>query len=360
MVVLGAGASYDAVNESVMSYDSNWRPPLTIDLFQNRPVFNSVLLEMYPQAIPVAQHLRERLDRPQANLEAELASLIEQSKRYQPLVSELLAARFYIQWVISEAGKAVGSVGMTNYASLVRKLDIWRHGLDEPVLYVTFNYDTLIEDAFRSALGMRMSSLAEYVSSNRAKLVKLHGSVHWYREITVEIARSKPVMSKDELRTAVIEQAADLQVSDDVTVMYVPGRVQTTRGRPEYTPNLLYPAIAVPVEAKPRYECPSSHLQALTELLPSVDRVLTIGWKGQEEGFLELMRTHLPANVHGHVVGNDPTRAEAVRQHLEERTGITQWTGVSHGGFSSFVRGEELSNLLELRGPVSSPERPAS
>ncbi len=72
-------------------------------------------------------------------------------------------------------------VRQTNYRTLLGEIDQQRKS--EPVCFVTFNYDTLLEEAF-SSLDIRFVSLDDYVSRNDYRIIKLHGSVSWVREVT--------------------------------------------------------------------------------------------------------------------------------------------------------------------------------
>jgi hypothetical protein len=54
--------------------------------------------------------------------------------------------------------------GCTYYLALLNYLLEWQERSKEPIRIVTFNYDTLIEDALRSIFtGWRFDSVASYV-----------------------------------------------------------------------------------------------------------------------------------------------------------------------------------------------------
>ena len=63
--------------------------------------------------------------------------------------------------------------GVTNYKTLLDQLEHYRRP-DETVCLVTFNYDTLLEDALPT-VGLKVLEIADYISSDRYKLIKLHG-----------------------------------------------------------------------------------------------------------------------------------------------------------------------------------------
>src|SRR5229473_7913679 len=70
-VVVGAGASHDSIaNEPddtppqnrMTAIDPKYKPPLTKDLFTPQPAFNEIL-NMYPLASGLSEHIRTRLRR---------------------------------------------------------------------------------------------------------------------------------------------------------------------------------------------------------------------------------------------------------------------------------------------------------
>ena len=58
-----------------------------------------------------------------------------------------------------------------------------QRGKGEKVCLVTFNYDTLLEDAIIDALdGVPLHTIDDYVASDY-KVIKLHGSINWAHPI---------------------------------------------------------------------------------------------------------------------------------------------------------------------------------
>src|SRR5207244_836965 len=87
-------------------------------------------------------------------------------------------------WSCAQATIAATSHA-TNTAALLRRLDRWR-AADEhrEIAVVTFNYDTLLEDAAQATLLLEFGSLSNYVDATRKwQFFKLHGSANWAQEI---------------------------------------------------------------------------------------------------------------------------------------------------------------------------------
>ena len=66
--------------------------------------------------------------------------------------------------------------GVTNY-TLLDEIEGWRSKQNELVRLVTFNYDTMIEQALPS-VGVKIAAMHDYISQRYA-LIKHHGSVNW-------------------------------------------------------------------------------------------------------------------------------------------------------------------------------------
>lgn len=76
---------------------------------------------------------------------------------------------------------------------------------------MTFNYDRMIESALRS-LGVTIEGIPQYIAGSAFKLFKLHGSIHWGREV------DEPVIDVDdrnvwEVGRELIRRAAELGTS---------------------------------------------------------------------------------------------------------------------------------------------------
>jgi hypothetical protein len=333
MVVFGAGASYDSSPDFPVSNTHKLRPPLADTLFVNREEFRDArgqfpeFHEIIPELLPGrGRPLEESLQR----LEAEGAT--NPQRRQQ-----LTAVRYYLQSIfrnlVPQWLTATG--GVTNYLALLGQINHHRKG-DEPVCLVTFNYDTLLEAAL-ARYGMRFEVPNDYISSNDFKLFKLHGSENWGR--CLNAAPSQVVAGK---RTTdpwakpheMIEHVESLNISDQFVVTGV--------GVPHTGPP-LYPAIAIPVLNKNVFECPPAHIGTLTHLIPRVTKVLTIGWRANEEHFLQLLRK-LPS-VSIVTVAGEPPDAEEILNKIRA-LGMPVQDADFFASFSDTIAERRLDPLL--------------
>jgi hypothetical protein len=199
MVVFGAGASHDSIDVKPpgagnpgWEIDEEFRPPLAKDLFGPRKLFADAI-SRFPQLQSVVPVLRN----PHGKLvEAALRELQEEGSEYPEAHRQIMAVRYYLQFVLRECerGWRTASKNVTNYKVLLNGINRWRRP-DDVVCLVTFNYDTLIEDAIR-LFGTRsdqtevsdVEKVDQIVFGNPFyKLFKLHGSVNWARTVQYPI-----------------------------------------------------------------------------------------------------------------------------------------------------------------------------
>jgi hypothetical protein len=335
MVVFGAGASYDSSSsfppETFPPPDE--RPPLANQLFEDRPLFVS-LRDQFPKCLPVIPYLQ----RPPAGTSVEhvLETLQSESDSYPERYKQLAAIRYYLHLMLWECGEAWKGLisGVTNYKTLLDQIQRWKSPEDE-VLLVTFNYDTLLEDALPT-VGINPDSISGYVKGNY-KVVKLHGSVNWARPVNASINLAG--RSAWQVARELIDRAAELEIGEPYEVVRDhPIGISNSRA--------VFPALAIPVETKPGYECPPEHLRILEEYLPRVTKVLLVGWRATEKRFLDSMAEKLGRDSRVLVVSSDKDRANEVIDRLRNAgVGAGQFYA-SKGGFTRFVARREADEFL--------------
>lgn len=252
MVIFGAGASYDSV-PAVPAGKVNpgpFRPPLARDLFERTDLTMQAMAEF-----PQCQAIMPDLQNSSNNETVEHVLQGFQDEDHPLRRRQLAAVRFYLQFMISkcqEDWKPVTRAG-TNYQVLLSRLEHIR-GPEEQVCLVTFNYDTMLEEAIWSTLGLPMRDLTDYIADPNYKVIKPHGSVNWAHQ--VHTYRSETVHARG-LAWELIDRVDQLNISSaySITAARPPGR--SVENKP------LFPAIAIPIERKSTYECPDDHLEAL-------------------------------------------------------------------------------------------------
>ena len=342
MVIFGAGASYDCdPSQPPKRHEalSNPRLPLANELFEDRYLMLGNVSD-YRQCRPIIPFLRSSPHGP-VTVERVLEGYREEVSIYPRRQSQLAAIKYYLQLMVWRCqrpwSRAEGPThGITNHVALLDQIEQFRHP-QETVLLVTFNYDTLLETALES-VDLHIHSIDHYISDPRYKLIKLHGSVNWGRVVIrhddLKVLRDKPPALAHEL----IEGVTDQMVSGEY-------RASVTPPLAMLGDDLLFPAIAIPVETKKDYECPDQHLRALEELLPNVTKLLIIGWRGAEAHFLALVKKRFTRSVPGFVVsGNHEDATETIA--TIQKAGINVHLRPASGGFTKFILKKEICALL--------------
>jgi hypothetical protein len=282
-IIFGAGASYDFLPDYPAGAPNDplraKRIPLANDLFDNRPEFAAIAKD-HRRLLPLLPELRNRGGSSVEELLEDLRSL-DRANRYWPIrQSELMAVRFYLQSAVWSAQEIMlqKSNGISNYAGLIRNIEEFRSS-DDPVILITFNYDTLIEQALSVVFSqLNFSSIQDYIRRPEYKLFKLHGSLNWGNPV-LDDARLAVTGTETQVKESIIELAPqydyeieDFQVFDRPQVVH--------RG------HAMLPAISIPVRTKSHFSCPPEWLPLLYQRLEGVRNILVIGWSAGEDHFL--------------------------------------------------------------------------
>lgn len=327
MVIFGAGASYDSSPDKPPGPEAphSTRPPLADKLFVGHQPYRQ-FRDKFPQFLDVVGQL---LPRNNWSVEDALQRLVQDAKKNQSRRQQLTAIRFYLQslldYLTSQWLNETG--GATNYGGLIDQIENHRTDPD-PICFVTFNYDTLLESALSSRYGSEFGVTADYVSPKQFKLFKLHGSTDWAH--TLDAVPPGVSTSAD-----MIAHAANISPSANIITL-----ASYAGGAP------LYPAIAIPVVKKSVFECPQEHIQELKALLPKVTKILAIGWRGTEDHFLELLH-HGAASTGISVVTIAGTEKEAedTLGRLRSVSFPVTYTA-EYAGFSSVLAARTLDEFL--------------
>ena len=341
LAVFGAGASYDSVpskppargSTAIRPQQPN-RLPLASELFLDTGVFADSLAR-FPQCHPIVPYLQAIP--PGETLEHTLEVLQAESETDPERRRQIAAIRFYLHYVISECERHWKDLarGITNYVTLLDQLRRCRKD-GEPVLLATLNYDRMIESALES-VGVTIDSIPKYIQSEKFKLFKLHGSVHWGREVETDIENIKD-LNVWQVGRELIQRSADLKITDRFRMIH-----EYPIGKIDDVP--LFPAIAIPVERKNEFECPSDHLDCLQLHLKKVTKIILVGWSATERNFLDLLSGSLRQEVPVCVVAGEKRFAEDVLGRREEAN-VPAAGQPTDFGFSEFVTQREAEEFL--------------
>jgi hypothetical protein len=335
MIIFGAGASYDSVAHvpEVENGSEDSRPPLANQLFDTR---FADTITYFPQLNGIITNLRFRPDN--ESIEQTLQRIQSEGEVNEARIRQLAAIRCYLQNMLweCEAKWRERHRGVNNYTALLDQIEHWRVQTKEKICLVTFNYDRMLEEALIS-LGVTTNKLEDYVKDERYTLIKIHGSVNWARELEGDIptfSNSNPWTMTSEL----IDFAPRLKLSTRY-------RIIENRPTPSVPDAILFPALAIPLEQKNDFECPIEHLNVFKSIIPEVDKLITIGWRGKELHFLSLLAENLQNEIHGIAIsGNNEFSNETIRNICS--VGIKCNFTPHHGGFTNLITSLAISSFL--------------
>jgi hypothetical protein len=327
LVILGAGASYDSIGplQHNANYPDKTRPPLAGELFDDRDLFRDVASKYGPASalFPTLRHAGHH-----GSIEAALSELQSEVSEHPSRIKQLAALRFYIRDVIEgvcQQWTSGSRESQLNHHALLEQLEFGRR--DEPVLIVTFNYDPYVEYALKRN-GNAVGNLRAYIQDTHFPLFKLHGSANWSREVTLSgLIDHRDLQNGGLDASGLIKYAAQWREGDT----FIANHTTYSEGRH------FVPAIAIPVQSKSAFQCPGYHLSRLREMLPQVDRILTVGWRAQEEHFLRLLAEHATNPVRLFIVSGNSKAAEETETHLRRARLLVESAEATDLGFTDLV-----------------------
>jgi hypothetical protein len=282
MVIFGAGASYDSFSSVPPGPPGDpgdrirypHRPPIANELFDFGEFRG--LLDKYPQCRPLIPLLEKA-----SNVEDVMGGW--QANADDMRLRQLAAIRYYLRDLIHwcQGQWRVVTRGVSNYGTILDQ--VRSH---PKVSLVTFNYDTMIEEALVD-LRVRIDSMDGYLADRQFKLFKLHGSIDWVQRASFK-GRGRD--HRWNSAAEIIDYAPDLEPTTNFD-RFGNGSLPTVLQVPDVVVRLipLIPALAIPTAVKSTFICPRDHLETLREAIPQVTRILIVGWKAAEQHFLELL-----------------------------------------------------------------------
>jgi len=356
MVVFGAGASYDSIPSRPPPRQriagvlgdpiSGYRLPLAKELFEDRPLFNDWLAR-FEHCQGVIVRLRNACKA--GSLEHELQKMQDEAKNNPWRHKQLAAVQFYLQSMLWDCKRELdndSTTTSTNYKELLVQIEDSRIQKNEKICLVTFNYDTMLEDAL-PLVGVEINDLHDYVGNENYKIIKLHGSVNWAHRVAAPIEEF-PDTGDLGVANEVIERRAELNILPEFRIIHRPLGGNLALGYPPLE-EPLFPALAIPVENKREYEyeCPEDHLKALRDFIPEVSKMLLIGWRGTETAFLQSLKENLRKMVYVMAVNGELAAAKEANDRLCNAGVQGRFEGLEVG-FSQFVASREVERLLKI------------
>ena len=233
----------------------------------------------------------------------------------------------------------------TSYLQLASDL-LGEHPHD--VLFLTLNYDDLLEWALTRLYPeeYRFTGMADYVAdARRAKVVKLHGSIDWFRLLPADGNAAWATAAREFDIYAPLPDH-EIIVSDQPHDVYMV-TVQDHR---------VYPVLTVPLAGKgpANTVCPSSHIAAAKEFIGGCSKFLIIGTSGLDADLLALLDSAVVPSSRPlvHVVDKGPGSLTVLGRFEE---GVRAFRGASQPaplsvfakGFRNYLSSQQLQTFLQ-------------
>ncbi|MBK8088090.1 MAG: hypothetical protein IPK31_09140 [Chitinophagaceae bacterium] len=178
MVIFGAGASLDYTFDQ----EDSVRPPLGNDLFSD--TFSNLISQFKGVESLSSQILQSK------NIEIFFQEQWNNIKNtHNPkLLNKLIDTQYYLHYLFRHLSTTCRNNRKNNYSSFFQSLENYliTKGWDEKAMIVSFNYDTLIENALSHSLDYTFTDFGDYINykNSRFLLFKPHGSWNWVRYIS--------------------------------------------------------------------------------------------------------------------------------------------------------------------------------
>jgi hypothetical protein len=170
--------------DSVYSYDNEvsskpWKPPLCNELFGLREEFNPIL-NNYKGARSLRSEILTYTD-----IESYFQKKWNFANDYNDLqlINNLINIQYYLSELFCKISINYSNAGPSNIDVIVTKAHEYSIKKRKNIVFVTFNYDTLIEDSFYRVLDRKISSINDYINTD-LKLIKCHGSCNWFKRFS--------------------------------------------------------------------------------------------------------------------------------------------------------------------------------
>lgn len=344
LVIVGAGASFDCLGSDVSDDQvlhvpglpalsaAQCRPPLAAQLADPSPLGNRTLGK-WDKARPVVDSLRREMlhadndDARAPTLEQALRVYQDRSKEIPKHELHLLTFRFYLQDLLWRATSYMMcdelAGGVTNYLSLLSECMRWVSKGDRCVVFVSFNYDLLLERALESYGILNAGSIDSYVEDDTVTLLKPHGSIQWGWKVGPNQEHIAYTVDPYRHGAESVKQALHYGVDDSSLDVFYYAPHERDVDVALRTSNPMVPALALPIEGKSELIWPQSQSERLSSLEGGrVTRLLTVGWRGAEGHFLDRLKPVISPSAKALVVAKDRVESEEVASHLEKETNL--------------------------------------
>jgi hypothetical protein len=368
LLITGAGASYDVINEDIISSEatgtSSYRPPLTRNLFypslsdsgevgspNEEGGYVLTCLKEHPLAAQAGYEFHNRFGKnnEEANLELFLSEL--KNNRKFIIKKQFWAMPLYLYELFNKISDNYlpTPYGLpSNYKSLIDKISQSNYN---QIIWLNLNYDLLADYAIKISTNNELKAFHDYMELETQDGLKImytkpHGSVNWFKKINdanIEWINIKlghlPTGFESRLSTEIYtSNLAQIRHAEDHAKGFHSIKF----------PEGWYPAITAPIgQYDPVYP---EHIENIVPELKKTDAIICIGFGALDKDILDLIKLKMPEIKKLQIVNG--TREAGDRVHLKiinhcGNVKLNHREAIFEGGFTQFVK-EGIQSWLAL------------
>ncbi len=287
LVIFGAGASYDSIHSyynELSNANESWKPPLANEIFSNRESFLEIIKDYegalsLKSAAKVHDYIEEYFQ--------ELWDFAVDNNDNLSL-SKIINTQYFFQRLFFKISNKYCNIGDSNYDIMSNFAYKYTTEYNKEIVFVSFNYDILLEKAIEKTLHIEFRSIDDYLKYN-IKYIKPHGSCNWFKNfkdlegkgvIFDKTGKNNETFVKNLYKKNISYEIIERRLEDEIVI------------RDEFNTKDRFglPQLLLPLKNKDEFVMPNSHLNYLKKYLKKVDAILIIGWKGTEEKFQNLLQ----------------------------------------------------------------------
>lgn len=306
VVILGAGASYDCINrfhDRPGYHDAHkWRPPLGNDIFGARENFREIY-DKYPGAKSLSHSINSGKDIEEF-FQSKWDLAIDKNDKYT--LANIINTQYCLQELFYKISTEYNqNIGASNYHVLIQQAHDYHIKSGEEVCFITFNYDLLLEYALIQYYNEEKTVSKETYSKYPIKIFKPHGSCNWFKKFKGSKFQFEflNLLDKKPLYADILSELSDeIEVSD-----FPISRIHSDQinfpifhfGKDGNNMNkymFCFPQLLLPIKTKDEFVMSEEDVKQMNQSLSKCTDMLIIGWKGQEEYFLETLKEQCGKN----------------------------------------------------------------
>jgi hypothetical protein len=303
VVILGAGASYDCIydrfrtientqypNGNRLGPNPDMKPPLGSELFDARDEFRRILSH-HSGALAISDNASIASD-----IEVFLDKMKENAERSKDnhLAWQLISTQLYLRELLLKVSEDYFDVGKSNYSVLLSSAYEYSRVKNVDVVFITFNYDILLEKSLAKVTPQKIAVVDDYINSG-VKIIKPHGSCNWVKKFKNIITNTSDTSTID----TILQREAFNFISNDPKFEFHDAiEVSQINSLNMHNPfkngtEHSFPQLAIPLKSKSDFVCPQPHIDEMERVLNRASEILIIGWKCGEIKFRELLERAL-------------------------------------------------------------------